>query len=72
MITYEVVKKVAVISDTGGGNTKEVNIVKWGNYAPSIDVRRWSNGVPSKGISLTETEAKELLKALQTMPELEG
>ena len=49
---YELVKRIAVIGGKEGSVTKEVNLVKWGVFDPMIDIRRWQNGEPSKGISL--------------------
>lgn len=61
---YELVKRIAVIGGKQGGVTKEVNLVKWGVFGPMIDIRRWQNGEPSKGISLKYEEAEKLLAVL--------
>lgn len=61
---YELVKRIAVIGGKQGGVTKEVNLVKWGVFDPMIDIRRWQNGEPSKGISLKYEEAEKLLTVL--------
>lgn len=61
---YELVKRIAVIGGKKGGVTKEVNLVKWGVFDPMIDIRRWQNGEPSKGISLKYEEAEKLLAVL--------
>ena len=61
---YELVKQIAVIGGKQGGVTKEVNLVKWGVFDPMIDIRRWQNGEPSKGISLKYEEAEKLLAVL--------
>lgn len=60
---YEIVKKIKVLS-RGNVKTKELNIVKWGNFDPMFDIRKWENDQPGKGIVLTIEEAKELYKAL--------
>lgn len=62
---YELVKQIAVIGGKEGGVTKEVNLVKWGVFDPTIDIRRWQNGEPSKGISLKYEEAEKLLAVLE-------
>lgn len=62
---YELVKRIAVIGGKQGGVTKEVNLVKWGVFDPMIDIRRWQNGEPSKGISLKYEEAEKLLAVLE-------
>ena len=62
---YKLVKRIAVIGGKKGGVTKEVNMVKWGVFDPMIDIRRWQNGEPSKGISLKYEEAEKLLAVLE-------
>ena len=70
---FELGKKIAVIGGKADGVAKEINIVKWGVYNPMIDIRRWQNGEPKKGISLSYEEAKKLLEALQeALTETEG
>jgi hypothetical protein len=61
---FRITKKIAVLS----GDEKygvEFNRVKWGDMEPLYDIRKWRNGVPVKGISLNEAEAKALLAALE-------
>ena len=62
-VKFEIVKKIKVLSN-GTKKTKELNIVKWGNMEPTFDVRKWEDGQPGKGITLTRDEAKELCLAL--------
>lgn len=64
-VQYRILKKIAVLSGEEGGKTKELNIVKWGFYEPSYDIRRWENGAPRKGITLNQTEALQLLNQLK-------
>ena len=59
---YKITERLAVLSQTSKGATKEVNIVQWGNYIPMVDIRRWRDGYPLKGITLTDEEARELLR----------
>lgn len=40
--------------------TKEVNIVQWDDNNLYIDIRKWSDGISKKGISLNLNEAKKL------------
>lgn len=65
MANYEIVKKIAVIGGKPDGVTKEINIVKWGVYDPTIDIRRRQGDIASKGISLKREEAQKLLDALK-------
>ena len=61
---YKLVRKIAVLGGREGGTTKEINIVRWGEGGPQIDIRRWKSGEPSKGITLREDEARNLLRVL--------
>ena len=61
-ITYDVVKEVGVLSETGNGWTKEINLISWNERTPVYDIRTWSEGKDrmGKGITLTVEEAKQL------------
>ena len=64
-ITYEIVKHIGAISSSPKGWNREVNIVKWNNGNPKLDVRDWApdHTKMGKGISLRNEEVA-LLKAL--------
>lgn len=64
-ITYEIVKHIGVISSSPKGWNREVNIVRWNNGNPKLDVRDWApdHSKMGKGISLKNEEIA-LLKAL--------
>ena len=64
-ITYDVVKNIGVIADNGAWET-QVNMSSWNHGAPKFDIRKWNVETDrmSKGISLTENEARELAKVL--------
>ena len=66
-IQYEIKEKIAVLSKSDSGYTKEINLISWNNAEPKYDIRSFSPDKEKcgKGITLTETEAKQLLKALQ-------
>ena len=64
-LKYEIVKDVCVLNNDGKSTSKELKIIKWGNNEPTYDIRRWREGTPSKGISLTQDEAVALLEALK-------
>ena len=67
-MTMEVIKKIALISGSETGYRKELNIVSWNGKEPKYDFRNWSpEGIPLKGLTLTEDEAKELQKVLNDM-----
>ena len=69
--TYELVRKIAVLGGHEGGTTKELNIVRWGFMPPQIDIRRWKEGEPSKGITLNAEETKRLYEVLKIRFEME-
>lgn len=68
-IKYEVVKELGVLSETGNGWTKEINLVSWNDRDPIYDIRTWSEGKDrmGKGITLGAEELKELKKVLNSL-----
>ena len=66
-IQYEIVKKIAVLSMSDSGYTKEINLISWNGNEPKHDIRSFSPNHEKcgKGITLTADEAAALLKALQ-------
>lgn len=66
-IQYEIVKEIAVLSKSGSGYTKEINLISWNGAEPKFDIRSFSPAREKcgKGITLTEQEAAALLTALQ-------
>lgn len=67
--SYEITKKIGVLSTSNKGWTKEVNMISWCGKPAKIDIREWSpadeNGERkmSKGITLSDEEAT-ILKGL--------
>ncbi|MFA6870359.1 MAG: YdbC family protein [Methanomethylophilus sp.] len=63
---YEIVERIAVLSQSSKGWTKELNLVSWNERDPKYDVREWSpDGTKmGKGITLSNDEAAMLKKAL--------
>ena len=63
-IDFELKKRIGALSNHNG-YTKELNLVQWGGEYLKYDVRLWMpDGKPSKGITLTKAEAKELRRLL--------
>ena len=64
-ITYDVVKKIGVIADNSAWET-QVNLISWNHAKPKFDIRKWNveTNKMSKGISLTESEARALADLL--------
>lgn len=46
---------------------KELNLVSWNGRMPKYDIRDWTDGhtQPGRGITLTETELRELIEAAE-------
>jgi hypothetical protein len=66
-IKYEVVEQIAVLSENSKGWRKELNLISWNDKDPKYDIRDWSpDGKMRKGVTLTDEEARVLLKALET------
>lgn len=69
-IKFEIVKKLGVISQSGKGWSKELNLVSWNDRDPKYDIREWSPDGQSmgKGITLTIAELvtlRDLLNSLE-------
>lgn len=62
---YKIIRKIGTLGDASENAAKEVNIIQWGKYAPSLDIRKWYNGKPGKGITLSEDEAEALYQYLK-------
>ena len=62
-IVFEVTERIAVLSSKGGYTT-ELNKVSFNGAAAKLDLRRWRDGKPMKGIALTPEEARALRDAL--------
>lgn len=66
-IDMKITKEIDVLSVSGSGYTKEINLVSWNGAEPKYNIRSWSPGREKcgKGIVLTRAEAKKLFLALQ-------
>ena len=65
-ITYEVLEKLGVLSESPRGWTKELRLVDWNNRGPRYDLREWSPGdrKASRGITLSLREMRILQEVL--------
>lgn len=66
-IQYEIIKEIAVLSQSDSSYTKEINLIAWNGNELKYDIRSFSPNREKcgKGITLTADEAVALLKALQ-------
>lgn len=64
-IKYDIVEKIAVLSEKGAW-TKELNKVSWNGRAAKYDIRDWNHeeGKIGKGTTLSDEEAQALNGAL--------
>ncbi len=65
-ITYEVLDKLGVLSESPRGWTKELRLINWNNRGPRYDLREWSPGdqKASRGITMSLKEMRVLQEAL--------
>lgn len=66
---YELIQTYGIISTSEKGWTTEVNLIKWGDNKPKIDIRTWSpdHQKMTKGITLHKDQLPMLLKILETI-----
>ena len=65
-ITYEIVKKIGVLSTTEKGWRKELNLVSWNGRDPKFDLRDWSEDHTKmgKGVTFSKDEMENLKELL--------
>jgi len=63
---YEIVERIAVLSESSKGWTKELNLISWNDRDPKYDIREWSpdGEKMGKGITLSDEEVAILKSAL--------
>lgn len=68
-IKYEIVKNIGMLSKSGSGWTKELNLVSWNDREPKYDLRDWSadHEKMGKGVTLSKEELLALKELLNTM-----
>lgn len=67
--TFEIKKHIGVLSEGSRGWKRELNIVSWNEGNPKLDIREWSEDHTrmSRGITLTDEEARELKELLEKL-----
>ena len=67
-IKYEVVQRIAVLSQRPRRRERQLNLISWNDRDPKYDIREWSpDGTKmGKGITLSNEEVTQLKKALET------
>ena len=66
-IEFEIIEECGILSTSPKGWNKELNLVSWNGRDPKYDLRDWApeHEKMSKGISLSETELRELFAILK-------
>ena len=61
-LRYEIIKHIGVLSESGKGWRKELNLISWNGKEPKYDLRDWSpnHEKMGKGITLTKDELEKL------------
>ncbi len=67
---YEIVENLGTV-DTDTSMRIELNLVKWGNRKPVLDLRKWNedHSSMSKGFTLTKDEVEALRDMLNALGE---
>lgn len=65
-INYEIVKTIAILSESAKGWTKELNLISWNGRDPKYDIRDWApnHEKMGKGVTLSTEEIQKLKKVL--------
>lgn len=68
-VKFEIIQKFGVLSTTGKGWTKELNLISWNDREPKYDIREWSpdGQTMGKGVTLTKDELAALLELLRSL-----
>lgn len=68
-IKYEITKNYGILSESGKGWFKELNLVSWNDRDPKYDIRDWSpeHDKMGKGVTLSKEELVNLKKLLNEM-----
>jgi len=63
---YEIINHIGTLSTSNTGWKKELNIVKWNDANPKIDIREWDteHEKMSRGTSLNAKETEKLRELL--------
>ena len=69
---FEGTERIAVLSESAAGYSTELNRVSYNGYPAKLDLRKWHDGQPLKGVSLSDAEARSLHDALSEIFDGEG
>jgi len=63
-LDFKVVERIAVINGNSAGYTLELNKVSYHGNPAKLDLRKWKDGQPLKGVTLSDADASKLREAL--------
>ena len=68
-IKYEIIEKIGVLTESGRGWRKELNLISWNDRVPKYDLREWSpdGEKMGKGITLSKEDLAALKEILDGM-----
>lgn len=64
---YEIKEEIGILSESGKGWTKELNLISYNGAEPKYDIWDWAPGREKmgKGVTLTEDEARKIYEILK-------
>ena len=62
---FKVIKHLGMRSSPAGDTAKGNSIIQWVDLEPYLDIRKWENNEPKKGISIRGDEIRILCKLLK-------
>ena len=67
--SYEILKTLGTLSESGRGWTRELNLISWNGRSPKYDLRDWApeHEKMGKGISLSKEELVSLRELLDSI-----
>lgn len=68
-IKFEIIEKIATISEGQKGWKRELNLISWNDREPKYDLRDWdeNNEKMGKGLTLSKDEILQLKEILNRM-----
>lgn len=68
-IKFEITEKIAVLSESAKGWTKELNLISWNGREPKFDIREWdpNHEKMGKGVTLNKEEMDKVKEALKRL-----
>ena len=66
-IKFEIIQKIGVLSKSGSGWEKQLNLISWNDREPKYDIREWSpdGEKMGKGVTLSREELAALKELLE-------